>query len=171
MPNYYVMNGDEERSFVVESLADGRFWIKKPDGDEVVVDAFAPESGRLHLLTQGGQSHDFAVRESSGVYTVQIRGVDTHVEVLNERQKRMRAAGVGGRGAAGPDLVSPMAGKVVAIQVAEGDVVEEGHVVVIVEAMKMENDLKAHKSGTITRIPVAAGEAVEIGDVLVSIEG
>ena len=170
MPNYFVMDGEEERAFVVESLPDGRYWIKKPNGDEVIVDAFSPQDGRLHLLTEGGQSHDFAVREADGDYTVQIRGVDTHVEVLNERQKRMRAAGVGGRGAAGPDLVSPMAGKVVAVQVHDGQVVEEGSVVVIVEAMKMENDLKAHKSGKVSRIAVTAGQAVEIGDVLISIE-
>lgn len=170
MPNYYVMNGEDEETFQVESLDDGRYRIVKPSGDEVIVDAFSPEQGRLHLLTEGGQSHDFSVREVDGDYTVQIRGHDTHVEVLNERQRRMRAAGVGGRGGGGPDLESPMAGKVVAVQVAEGDVVEEGDVVVIVEAMKMENDLKAHISGTVSNIPVAAGQAVEIGDVLISIE-
>ena len=170
MPNYYVMNGEHEETYQVESMADGRYRIVKPTGDEVVVDAFSPQPGRLHLLTEGGQSHDFAVREVDGDYAIQIRGLDTHVEVLNERQRRMRAAGVGGRGAAGPELMSPMAGKIVAVSVAEGDIVQEGDVVVIVEAMKMENDLKAHLTGTVTSVGVAAGQAVEIGDVLISIE-
>lgn len=170
MPNYFVMNGEEEETFQVESMQDGRYRIVKPSGDEVIVDAFSPETGRLHLLTEGGQSHDFAIREREGDFTVQIRGLDTHVEVLNERQRRMRAAGVGGRAAAGPDLVSPMAGKVVAVSVAAGDAVEAGDVVVIIEAMKMENDLKAHLAGTISNVAVSAGQAVEIGDVLVSIE-
>lgn len=171
MPNYYVMDGDEERSFLVETQPDGRYHITRPDGTVVVVDAYQPQPGRLHLLTEGGESHDFAVRSTDGVYTVQIRGVDTDVEVLNERQRRMRAAGVGGRGATGPDLVSPMAGKVVAVQVAEGDEVAQGAVVVIVEAMKMENDLKAHVAGVVQRVAVAVGDTVEIGDVLVSIDG
>ncbi len=170
MPNYYVMEGDEEREFSVETLEDGRYRIVKPDGSDVTVSAFQPAKGRMHLLTDGGESHDFSVREDDGVYTVQIRGIDTDVDVLNERQKRMREAGVGGRGASGPDLVSPMAGKIVAVKVAEGDTVEEGQVVVIVEAMKMENDLKAHVSGTVTAVGVGEGQAVEIGDVLVSIE-
>lgn len=170
MPNYYVTDGDEERNFVVETQSDGRYLITKPGGEQVTVSAFQPQPGRLHLLTQGGQSHDFSLREADGDYTVQIRGVDTHVEVLNERQRRMRAAGVGGRGAKGPDLVSPMAGKIVAVQVNEGDAVEEGSVVVIVEAMKMENDLKAHVTGTVSKVAVTPGQAVEIGDVLVSIE-
>ncbi len=170
MPNYFVMNGEDEETFQVESLKDGRYRIVKPSGDEVIVDAFSPERGRLHLLTEGGQSHDFAIREVEGDYTVQIKGVDTHVEVLNERQRRMRAAGIGGRGALGPDLASPMAGKVVAVSAKVGDVVAEGDVVVIIEAMKMENDLKAHLAGTIVGVSAAPGQAVEVGDVLVSIE-
>jgi biotin carboxyl carrier protein len=170
MPNYFVMNGEDEESYSVETLDDGRYRIVKPSGDEVIVDAYAPQPGRLHLLTEDGASHDFAVRENDGDFAVMIRGIDTHVEVLNERQRRMREAGVGGRGDLGPELVSPMAGKIVAIPAASGDAVEEGEVVVIVEAMKMENDLKAHLSGTVARIAVEEGQAVEIGDVLVTIE-
>jgi biotin carboxyl carrier protein len=170
MPNYFVMTGEDEEAYAVETLDDGRYRIEKPSGDVVIVDAFAPQPGRLHVLTEDGASGDYAVRENDGDYSVVIRGIDTHVEVLNERQRRMRAAGVNGRGATGPDLVSPMAGKVVAIPASIGDVVEEGEVVVIVEAMKMENDLKAHTSGTVTGISVEEGQAVEVGDVLVSIE-
>ena len=170
MPNYFVMNGEEQETYEVETMLDGRYRVVKPNGDDVIIDAFEPEQGRLHLLTEGGQSHDIAIREVKGDFTVQIHGVDTHVEVLNERQLHMRAAGVGGRGAAGPELTSPMAGKVVAVSVAEGDVVEEGSVVIIIEAMKMENDLKAHLSGTVSKISVSPGQAVEIGDVLVTIE-
>lgn len=170
MPNYFVLNGEDEETYTVETLPDGRYQIVKPSGDEVIVDAFSPEPGRMHLLTGGGQSHDFAVREAGEEFVVQISGVDTHVEVLNERQRRMRAAGVGGRGAAGPDLKSPMAGMVVALRVAVGDTVAEGQVVAIVEAMKMENDLKAHLSGTVVAVSVTPGKPVEIGDVLVSIE-
>jgi biotin carboxyl carrier protein len=170
MPNYFVINGEDEESYTVETLEDGRYHIVKPNGDEVTVDAYAPQPGRLHLLTGDGASHDFAVRDNDGDYGVMIRGIDTHVEVLNERQRRMRAAGVGGRGDQGPDLASPMAGKVVAIPASVGDAVEEGDVVIIVEAMKMENDLKAHVTGTVSDIAVDEGQAVEVGDVLVRIE-
>ena len=172
MPNYYVVaEGDKDRRYGVESLDDGRYRVELPSGETVVVDAYAPEPGRLHLLTGDGQAHDLDVRHADGAFTVQRRDQQARLEVLNERQKRMRVAGVGARGAGGPELISPMAGKVVALPVAEGDLVEEGQTVIIVEAMKMENDLKAHKAGTIASIPVAAGQAVEIGDVLVVIDG
>ena len=169
MQNYFVMNDDQEETYQVETLPDGRYRVVRPSGDEVVIDAYSPEENRLHLLTEGGQSHDIAIREVDGDYTIQIRGVDTHVEVLNERQRRMRAAGFGGRGDQGPEVCSPMAGKVVAIVVPEGEV-SEGDVVLVIEAMKMENDIKAHCDGTVTEVRVQPGDAVEIGDVLVMIE-
>ncbi len=172
MPAYFITNGDEDeaRCYEVETLEDGRYRVVTPDGDELVVDAYAPEAGRLQMLVDG-KSYDTDVRDGLDGYVVQLRKETHRVNVLNERQKRMRVAGVGARGAGGPDLVSPMAGKVVALSCAEGDEVEQGECVIIVEAMKMENDLKAHITGTIATIHVAEGDAVEIGDVLVSIEG
>lgn len=171
MPAYFITNGepDEARCFEVDTLEDGRYRVVTPEGEELVVDAYAPENGRLQMIVDA-HSYDTDVREGADGYVVQLRKETHKVTVLNERQKRMRVAGVGARGAGGPDLVSPMAGKVVAVSCAEGDEVEEGDRVVIVEAMKMENDLKAHISGTVATIHVAEGDAVEIGDVLVSIE-
>jgi biotin carboxyl carrier protein len=172
MAGYFITNGAEESEasrFEVETLEDGRYRLVTPEGREVLVDAYAPETGRLQMIVDG-QSYDAAVQEEDGAQVVQLRGESHSVEVLNERQKRMSAAGVGSRGAGGPDLVSPMAGKIVAVTCAEGDEVEEGDCVVIVEAMKMENDLKAHISGTIGTVHVAEGAAVEVGDVLISIE-
>ena len=172
MPKYFITNGDEDepRCFEVETLEGGDYRIVTPDGEEIVIDAYAPMNGRLQMLVDH-DSYDVDVREKDdNEHTVQLRGETHHVTVLNERQQRMKVAGVGARGAGGPDLVSPMAGKVVALQCAEGDQVDEGDKVIIVEAMKMENDLKAHISGTIATIHVGEGDAVEIGDVLVSIE-
>ena len=168
MPQYFVEDGEEERIWNVERTADGLLEVTDPDGNTHLVDAYAPEPGRLHLL-RGGRSADVDVRDYEGTHHVLWRGHATEVDVLNERQKRMRAAGVGGRKDAGPELVSPMAGKVVALPGKIGDVVEVGHPVIIIEAMKMENDLKAHREGTITEIHVEVGQAVEIGDNLVTI--
>jgi biotin carboxyl carrier protein len=179
MPAYFITNGSETadadgeelaaRCFEVETLEDGSYKVVTPDGKELTIDAYAPLAGRLQMIVEGA-SFDVDVRAKDSEHTVQLRGEIHHIDVLNERQKRMRVAGVGARGAGGPDLVSPMAGKVVALSCAEGDEVEEGECVVIVEAMKMENDLKAHISGTISTIHVSEGDAVEIGDALVSIE-
>jgi biotin carboxyl carrier protein len=170
MPSYFVPSeGDEEpRCFEIETVSDGCYRVTTPEGEEFLVDAYEPEPGRLHMLMDN-KSFDVDVRESDREFTVQLRGEKHHVTALNERQRRMKIAGVGARGGGGPNLESPMAGKVVAVHVAEGDDVETGDKVVIVEAMKMENDLKAHKAGTIAEICVAPGDAVEIGDVLLEI--
>ena len=169
MPDYFVMDGDEERTWSVETTDAGTYRVVTPEGKELEIEAFEPEEGRLHMLTET-KSHDVDVyRDADEAYEVNIEGRRNHYEVLNERQKRMRQAGVGARGADGPDLVSPMAGTVVEV-VADADAaVEEGETVVIVEAMKMENDLKAHKNGVLSEVHVGPGDSVEIGDALVSI--
>lgn len=169
MPNYYVQHGDEEREWSVIRNSEGLLEVTDPEGVTHVVDALEPQPGRLHLL-RGARSADVDVREQDGLFHVLWRGHDTEVSVLNERQRRMKAAGVGGSKEAGPDLLSPMAGKVVATPFAVGDVVEEGQTIIIIEAMKMENDLKAHRAGTVTKIGVEVGQAVEIGDVLITVE-
>jgi acetyl-CoA/propionyl-CoA carboxylase biotin carboxyl carrier protein len=86
------------------------------------------------------------------------------------RRRRERGAG-GSRGAGSDAIVSPMQGTVLSVQVAEGDIVETGQVICIVEAMKMENEVTAHRSGTVAALAVAAGQPVTTGQVICVIEG
>jgi len=89
-------------------------------------------------------------------------------EVARRRRLRSRV----GAGGAGRDaLVSPMQGTVLAVAVAEGDEVEAGQVICIVEAMKMENEVHAHRSGTVTELSVSAGQAVTTGQVVCVVAG
>lgn len=168
MPNYYTPGSEEDRQWSVETLENGHYRATTPDGQIIEVDAFSPIAGRLNMIIDG-KAWDVDVREINDRFHVQWRGHSREVSVLNERQKRMAIAGVGGRKDAGPDLISPMAGKVVAVKAVAGQNVEEGEVVIIIEAMKMENDLKAHRAGKIESVNVTAGQAVEIGDTLVTI--
>jgi len=168
MPNYFVSGEEEDRVWRVETLGEGRYEVTSPSGKVHQVDGFSPDAGRLHMML-GQDSWDLDVRtDQKHNYQVQWRGQVFDFEVLNERQKRMEAAS-GGKRDAGPELLSPMAGKVVAVQTSPGAVVAEGQVLMIVEAMKMENDLKAHKAGTISEVRVVEGQTVEIGDVLITI--
>ncbi len=123
------------------------------------------------MLT-GSQGHDVDLRQGDdpGDWTVTLGGERHNVTVWNERQVRMRKAGVGAGRALAPELKSPMAGKVVAIEVEVGQAVTQGGLALIVEAMKMENDLKVHIDGVVTVVAVSAGDTVNLGDVIVEIE-
>ncbi len=84
------------------------------------------------------------------------------------RRRRERVAA--GAGSAGSGLVSsPMQGTVLAVKVVEGDTVESGQVIAIVEAMKMENEIAAHRAGTVTDVAVSAGQPVTTGQPICTI--
>jgi len=84
-------------------------------------------------------------------------------------KKRLRSGGAAAA-ATGNALTSPMQGTIVKVAVANGDVVAEGDLVVVLEAMKMEQPLTAHRSGTITGLVATAGETVSAGAVIATIE-
>jgi acetyl-CoA/propionyl-CoA carboxylase biotin carboxyl carrier protein len=88
---------------------------------------------------------------------------------LARRRRDRASAGVGG--ATSGTVASPMQGTVLEVKVAEGDTVEAGQVVCIVEAMKMENEVAAHLSGTIVEVAVSNGEAVSTGEPICTIDG
>jgi acetyl-CoA/propionyl-CoA carboxylase biotin carboxyl carrier protein len=87
-----------------------------------------------------------------------------HAELA--RRRRERAGGGTHHGAAKEAVVSPMQGTVLAVEVAEGDEVRAGQVICIVEAMKMENEIRAHRHGTVGELSVAAGAQVATGQVI-----
>ena len=82
------------------------------------------------------------------------------------RRRRERVAGGAGQSAAKDAVVSPMQGTVLAVEVADGDQVRAGQVICVVEAMKMENEITAHRAGLVTGLSVATGEAVKTGQVI-----
>jgi acetyl-CoA/propionyl-CoA carboxylase biotin carboxyl carrier protein len=77
-----------------------------------------------------------------------------------------RAARPAAGGGAGETLVSPLQGTVLKVSVQPGAVVEQGALICVIEAMKMENEITAHRSGTVTELPVAVGASVATGDTL-----
>jgi biotin carboxyl carrier protein len=94
-----------------------------------------------------------------------------HYEVALVDPKRLRSAqSQGGDHTGAAEIVSPMPGKIVRVLVKPGDKVEAGAGVVVVEAMKMQNEMKAPKAGTVVSIEVTEGATVNAGDVLAVIE-
>jgi acetyl-CoA/propionyl-CoA carboxylase biotin carboxyl carrier protein len=90
-----------------------------------------------------------------------------HAELA--RRRRNRVVGGGRHAAARDAVVSPMQGTVLAVEVAEGEEVREGQVICIVEAMKMENEITAHRHGQVTDLSVAPGESVKTGQVICAV--
>jgi acetyl-CoA/propionyl-CoA carboxylase, biotin carboxylase, biotin carboxyl carrier protein len=98
-----------------------------------------------------------------------LRPEPPYAELARRRRERERARGAGG---AGKDaIVSPMQGTVLAVEVAEGDEVEAGQVVCIVEAMKMENEVHAHRAGRVSDLSVEPGQPVKTGQVICVVSG
>ncbi|MBA2299004.1 MAG: acetyl-CoA carboxylase biotin carboxylase subunit [Actinobacteria bacterium] len=123
-----------------------------------------------------GHEGERAVRPR--VRSVEVRGRRYDVTLLEleppwaELARRRRTRSRGGMGAAGNDaVVSPMQGTVLKVEVADGDAVEEGRVLCLVEAMKMENEIRAHRAGNVAQLSVAVGEAVASGQVICLVLG
>lgn len=115
----------------------------------------------------GAASVDAAIEKTSEGFAVVFDGRRFDVEI----QEAAKGAVVAKHGASGPSkLVSPMPGKIVKILVAAGDAVEASQGLVVMEAMKMENELKASRAGTVREIRVAEGQAVETGALLVVVD-
>jgi acetyl-CoA/propionyl-CoA carboxylase biotin carboxyl carrier protein len=88
-------------------------------------------------------------------------------ELARRRRERTRTGG----GASGDAVLSPMQGTVLSVPVAEGDTIETGQVICIVEAMKMENEVRSHRAGTVERLSVAPGQPVTTGEIICLVTG
>ena len=156
-----------EREFLVEIVDEHHVSI---DGKTYEVDFVSVSGQPVYSLIADGKSHEAHVRESDEGWQVLLRGRLYPVRVEDEREKRLRAAAGGGVAETGEfHLKAPMPGLVVAIPVEEGQQVKKGQVLLILESMKMQNELKSPRDGTVNRIKVKAGESVEQKQPLLSV--
>ncbi len=139
------------------------------NGDKREID-FLPLSPSLYNLLTENKSHDLVVDEKDGEYQVLLGGRLYTGEVLDERAQLLASTRTGAGASSGEiSIKSPMPGLVVAIPVAEGQEVKGGQTVIILESMKMQNELKAPRDGIVSRINAQAGQSVEQGKLLVTI--
>lgn len=127
----------------------------------------------LRLVTVGDEVYRVIIRQRAGrgAYQLWLDGHVYDVEALDERARSIRDLSAAATGPTGPGpLIAPMPGLIVRITVAEGDVVHTGQGMIVMEAMKMENELRASGSGTVKHITVSEGSAVEKGAVLIELE-
>ena len=133
--------------------------------------------GRYSLLI-GGKSYEVFARrmvkpdeKDGATYEVQVAGQRFEVHVEDEREKALTGSIKGARETGEAMVHAPMPGLVLGIALEAGAAVERGQTVVILEAMKMENDLPSPISGTIKEVRVNKGQTVNQGDVLVVVSG
>jgi biotin carboxyl carrier protein len=138
------------------------------DGVSSRVDVQELEQGMLSLLwtDEGGRTRSYRCRADDGA--VVVEGERIEFGIYDPRSLRGSGAATA---ASGPRaLKAPMPGRVVRVLVAEGEAVELGQGCVVIEAMKMQNELKAPKAGVVRRLAAGVGETVAAGAVLLVVE-
>jgi biotin carboxyl carrier protein len=147
-------------------------------GDEIVIDGqrmrvnFQDVAGEpVYSLLLDGRSFEAYVQPGEAGMQVLLHGQLFSVLVEDDRQRRLRESGTGKVVPLGEyHLKSPMPGLVVALPVQEGQLVARGDNLVILESMKMQNELKAPRDGIVCRLRVSPGESVELNQVLLTLE-
>ena len=136
------------------------------DGKEHIVDSHKLEDNFYSFLTEN-RSYEVSVERDADTYTVRRGAARLDVRVSDpSRQARDALATTDG-----PEkIISQMPGKVVRLLVAEGDKLDPGAGVVVIEAMKMENEITTEKGGVVKSVSVTEGEAVEGGALLLVVE-
>lgn len=164
---YIVRVGDVD----VEVLLDGD--VVTVDGVSSVAHAGELEGTPVRMVTIGDEVHRVVARrgETRGRYSLWLDGFRYDVEALDERSRAIRELSAANAGPSGPaPLIAPMPGMIVRISVQVGDVVQPGQGLVVMEAMKMENELRATSAGTVKAILAQTGAAVDKGAVLLELE-
>ena len=155
-----------EKEYLVEILDEKHVSI---DGKVLDVDFSTINGQRVFSLLVDGKSYEAHINLSDEGWEVLLHGKIYTALVEDEREKRLRASG--SRVAEGGEfhLKAPMPGLIVAVMVEDGTKIEKGQVLVILESMKMQNELKSPKAGTVSRIKVKPGDRVEQKTTLLSI--
>ncbi len=157
-----------DQQFTIEIIDEKRVLL---NGTPVEVDFQSVQNQPVYSLITEGKSYEAYVSENDDQWEVLLLGDLYTIAVVDEREQRLRNAGgvqVADRGEY--HMKAPMPGLVVAIPVKEGQEVQKGDVLVILESMKMQNELRSPKDGIVTRIRVSVGDSVEQKVTMLSVE-
>jgi acetyl-CoA/propionyl-CoA carboxylase biotin carboxyl carrier protein len=158
-------------------LLEDRAWLKSIAATPAA--AAAPSPSDEAPQPAETVAHDYTVEVSGRRFDVKVIGPPfaaapaangTVAAPTARKPARRERGGAGGGGGGGDALASPMQGTVLKIAVEPGAQVEQGALIAIIEAMKMENEITAHKAGTVTDLPISVGASVASGDTLAVIK-
>jgi biotin carboxyl carrier protein len=157
----------DQNDFIIDILDEHRVSV---NGVTYQVDFMPIGDQPVYSLVVDGHSFDAHVYPNEDTWQVVFHGALYTASVEDEREKRLRAA-LAGRVAEHADfhLKAPMPGMVVSIPVLEGQVIQKGDVLVVLESMKMQNELRSPREGKVTRVRVKVGDRVEQKETMLSV--
>jgi biotin carboxyl carrier protein len=154
------------KTYTIDINQDGQITI---DGEDHEVD-FTTISEALYSAIIDNSSFEALVEQRDGRFNVLLSGEQYEVEVNDERQTRLLRSSGSFEAAQGElSIRSPMPGLIVAVKVTEGQLVQKGDSLCVLESMKMENEIKAPRAGTVGRVYISAGDRVEQNKVMITI--
>ena len=163
---YEVIVGGKARRLELEKAAGG--WACRLDGQPVPIDAVITRRDVLSLLVNG-HAYEIKREQTATDLHLWVGRSRFAVELRDPRSLRSRQRAAGDE--KGPrKVLAPMPGRIVRLLAAENSEVEAGQGIVVVEAMKMQNEIKSPKKGTVKKVLATSGAAVNSGDVLAIVE-
>jgi acetyl/propionyl-CoA carboxylase alpha subunit len=165
---YVVQLNDRRKTVSIEP--DG---VRYEDEAPVRAELSDIEGSPVRMVKLGTHVYRVVVekQQGRGKYSLWLDGYRFETEALDERTRSIRDLSAVTAGPTGPaPIIAPMPGLIVRVNVSVGDRVEAGQGLVVMEAMKMENELRATAAGTVKSVEVAPGTAVEKGMLLVALE-
>ncbi len=158
----------EDKEYTIEILDDQSVLL---NGQPVDVDLQSVGDQPIYSLLVEGQSYEIHVYPSEdGLIQVVLHGNYYPVQVEDERQRKLQASlGKAGLQSGEVQVKAPMPGLVVTVPVSEGQEVQKGEVLVILESMKMQNEIKSPRAGKVNRIRIKPGDSVEQKQPLLSV--
>lgn len=163
--NFKIEINETRRSWKVNLQEAGQEWVRY----EISKDEYKIVENIINLIWGGG-SYVLDVYGSGIDYTVYTRSSYRNVRIYNDEALLHESLKKGGQLGGGDNLTAGMPGKIVKIMVQKGDVVKQNQPILIMEAMKMENEMRAHAELRIKDILVSPADSVESGQVLVLFE-
>jgi biotin carboxyl carrier protein len=164
---YFVRVNGEEHEILLDSTG------VHLDGEAVAAQVADGDDTPVRMVTIGNHIHRVVVRPGAprGTYTLWLDGYRFEVEAIDERTRAIRELAGATSGPTGPaPLKAPMPGLIVRINVVVGDQVQAGQGLVVMEAMKMENELRATAAGRVKTVLAQPGTPVEKGALLIELE-
>lgn len=160
-------SGEREQRLSIERSGDSSYTLRLGERSYRIDARRAPGGNSWSLLVDGAQHTVAVAPQSAGVYSVTVAGATSATVEVADPLTFLARQGESGKAARGAGrVVAYMPGRVVSVLVAEGDQVVAGQGLLVLEAMKMQNEIQAEVAGTVARVCVSTGQAVDGGELL-----